>query len=113
MSGKSQSLGKVSTLGNNTIDISSVDLSQLIGGKHFTIPCTLTYNGYGVQTSALVDSGANGFIFIDAQFAKDLSKFLNTQITPLEAPCPVKGYDGQPGRPATHMITLNLGVDQH
>jgi len=85
----------------------------LIGGKHFTVPCTLAYNGYGVQTSALVDSGANGLVFIDTRCAADLAKFLNVALTPLPTPCSVKGFDGKPGRSATHAIILNLGIDGH
>jgi hypothetical protein len=88
-------------------------LSQLIGGKHFTAPCTLAYNGYGVQTSALVDSGANGLIFIDTQFATELAQFLDAKISTLTTPCPVKGFDGKPGKSATHVITLNLDIDRH
>ena len=76
------------------------------------MPCTLAYNGYGVQTSTLVDSRANGLVFIDTQFAADLAKFLNVKITPLITPCSVKSFDGQPGWPTTHLITLNLGIDK-
>jgi hypothetical protein len=108
--GKSQSLRKDSTLRTIAIDISHVDLTQLIGGKHFTISCTLAYNGYRVQTSALVDSGANGFVFIDTQCATNLARFLDVAFTPLPTPYPVRGFDGKPGRPATHAIILNLGV---
>jgi hypothetical protein len=85
----------------------------LVGGKHFTVPCILAYNRYRVQTSALVDSGANGLVFIDNRFATDLVKFLGAEIIPLTTPCSVKGFDGKPGRPATQTITLNLGIDKH
>jgi hypothetical protein len=75
------------------------------------MPCTLAYNGYRVHTSTLVDSRANGFVFIDTRFAADLAKFLDVNIIPLTTPCSVKGFDGQPGRPATHAIILNLSID--
>jgi transposase InsO family protein len=88
-------------------------LSRLIGGKHFTVPCTLSYNGYCVQTHGLADSGANGFVFIDTKCANDLSNFLDVKPIPLSTPCPVRGYDGKPGSPVTHVLILHLAVDGH
>ena len=38
---------------------------QLIGGTYLTISYTLSNNGYGVVTCALIDSRANGFVFIN------------------------------------------------
>jgi hypothetical protein len=90
-----------------------VDLTQLIGGKHFTVPCTLSFNGYGVKTLALADSGANGFLFIDTKCAHDLSKYLNLEYEILKTPCPVKGYDGKPGTPVTKVVYLHLSIDGH
>jgi predicted aspartyl protease len=86
-------------------------LSQLLGGKHFTVPCKIAQNGYAIQTSALADSGANGFVFIDTRFARELMKFLNTTTTTLAKPYTVKGYDGRPGKPVSEVLTLHLEVD--
>jgi hypothetical protein len=85
----------------------------LVGRKYFTIPCTLVYNRYRVQTSVLVDSGANSLVFIDNRFATDLVKFLGTEIILLTTPCSVKGFDRKPGHPAIQTIILNLGIDKH
>ena len=88
-------------------------MSQLIGGKHFTVSCTLAYNGYGVRTSTLVDSRANGLVFIDTRCATNLAKFLDIAFTLLPTSYLVKGFDGKLGRPTTHAIILNLGIDGH
>jgi hypothetical protein len=85
----------------------------LVGGKHFTVPCILVYNRYRVQTSVLVDSGANSLVFIDNWFATDLVRFLGAKITFLATPCSVKGFDRKPGKSATQAITLNLEIDKH
>ena len=85
----------------------------MVRRKHFTVPCILAYNRYRVQTSALVDSGANGLVFIDNRFATDLVKFLRAKIIPLTTPCSVKGFDRQPGKPAIQAIVLNLGIDRY
>jgi hypothetical protein len=86
-------------------------LSQLIGGKHFTLLCTLASNGYGVKTSALIDSRANGLVFIDSQYATDIAEFLDLPFIRLRNPCLVKGFNGQAGKAVTYMIVLNLGID--
>jgi hypothetical protein len=91
--------------------MSEVDLSRLIGGKSFTIPCILSRNGYGVKTTALADSGANAFTLLDAKCAQKISKFLNTPFEKLERPIPVKGYNGQTGKPITSILQIHLSVD--
>jgi transposase InsO family protein len=88
-------------------------LSQFLGGKQFTVSCRVSHNGYAVQTSALADSGANGFVFIDTRFACDLMKFLNVSPIPLSKPCPIKGYNGKPGKPVSKLLNLHLEVDGH
>ena len=82
-----------------------------MGGKHLTISCTLASNGYGVISQALIDSGANGFLFIDTQCAIDIAKFLKLKAKRLPRAVPVKGYDGQRGQPVTHYLRLHLSVD--
>jgi hypothetical protein len=57
-----------------------------MGGKHFTVLCTVSRNGYGVNTTALIDTGANGFAFINTACAIDVAKFLNVKATLLEKP---------------------------
>jgi len=88
-----------------------IDLSQLIGGKHFTIPCTISHNGYGIDLHALADTRANGFAFIDTACAIDTAKFLNITATQLEKPIAVKGFDGKQGHAVTHILTLHLSID--
>ena len=109
--GKRGTLREVSSSGRYDINVSNVDLSQLISGKHFTIPCTVSRNGYAIQTTALADSGVNGFVFINTRFTRELMKFLDVPPTTLPTPCPVKGYDGKLGKPVTQILTLHLGVD--
>jgi predicted aspartyl protease len=82
-----------------------------MGGKHLTIPCTLSKNGYGVTSQALIDSGANGFVFIDTLCAIDIARFLNLKAQRLPRTVPVKGYDGKAGTPLTHCLRLHLTID--
>ena len=66
-----------------------------------------------MTTYSLVDTGANGFSFINTSFAISLAKFLNIQAKKLVRPIPIKGYNGQYGNQATHILILNLTIDKH
>jgi hypothetical protein len=81
-----------------------VNLSQLLGGKSFTILCTLFRNGYRVTTTALANSRANAFTLLDTNYVKNISKFLDTPLEILDRPILVKGYNGQIGTPITFVL---------
>lgn len=76
-----------------------------------TIKCTLTFNGRGIRTSSLIDTGANGFLFMDTRLGIDLCKYLDIRAQRLPYAFPVKGYDGRPGEPITHVLRLHLTID--
>ena len=82
-----------------------------MGGQHLTIACMLSTNGTSVASRALIDSGANGFIFVNTLFAIDLARSFNITTTRLPSPIQVKGYDSKLGKPVTHYIRLHLIVD--
>jgi len=73
--GKRIALGKDFLLGQ-AISIEEINLSQLMGGEIFTVPCCLAFNKYHIdKISALPDSGANGFAFLDTCCATNIAKF--------------------------------------
>ena len=77
--GKRIALGKDSLL-EQAISIKEINLSQLIGGEIFTVPYCLAFNKYYVdKISALPDSGANGFAFLDTCCAINIAKFCGIQ----------------------------------
>ena len=45
------------------------------------IPYTVSQNGYEVITSALINTKANGFAFINTACADNIAKFLNINTT--------------------------------
>ena len=77
----------------------------------FTVPCTISYNGFGVDSYALTDTRANGFAFIDTTCAIDVAKFLDIKATQLEEPITVKGFNGKHGKAVTHILILHLSID--
>lgn len=82
-----------------------------MGGNHFTVPCTISRNGYGINLDALADTGANEFAFIDTACAIDVAKVLDIKATRLEKPITVKGFDGKRGKVVTHILILHLSID--
>ena len=80
-------------------------------GKHFILPCIVSKNGYYIPLITLADSGVNGFAFINTACAIDIAKFLNLKTEPLVRPIQTKGFDGRPGKPVTHTLTLHLSLD--
>ena len=82
-----------------------------MGGKHLVTTCTLSKNGYSVSTKALIDCGANGFIFIDTLCAADIAQYLGLKTRRLPQPAAVKGYDGKSENAITHFLLLHLTVD--
>ena len=57
-----------------------------MGGKHFMVPYTVSWNGYRVNTTALINIGANSFAFINITYMNNIAKFLNIKATRLEKP---------------------------
>jgi hypothetical protein len=88
-----------------------VNLSWLMGGKSFTIPCTLSCNRYRVKTTALANSRANAFTLLDTKCAKKISKFLNTPFEKLERTVPIKGYNGRMGKPIESILWIHLRIN--
>jgi predicted aspartyl protease len=88
-----------------------VDLSQLLGGDSFTFPCTISSNGLGIKTHTLIDTGANGYAFIDTDFAAIATRFLNTKVQQLPTACNVRGFDGKLAQPITDYIELTMLID--
>lgn len=82
-----------------------------MGGKHFTIPCSIAKNGFSIELSSLIDTGANGFAFVHREKAAALSRVLSVKPQRLPHSIPVQGYDGQSTAPVTEYLTLNLILD--
>ena len=64
-----------------------------------------------IQLKPLVDTGANGWLFIDTLLGYNLAQRLGVNLERLPRSIPVKGYDGQPGNPASHVLRMHLLVD--
>ena len=48
-----------------------------MGGKHFTVLYTVSWNRYKVNTTAFINTRVNSFTFINTAYTTNLAKFLN------------------------------------
>jgi hypothetical protein len=56
-----------------------VNLSQLLKGDSFTFLYIISNNRLGIKTCALINIKANGYAFINTEFAALATWFLNTK----------------------------------
>jgi hypothetical protein len=84
-----------------------------MGGRHFTILCTILHNSYRINLHALTNTRANRFAFIDTACAIDTAKFLNIKAIELKEPIAVKGFDSKQGYAVTYILTLYLSINGH
>ena len=77
-----------------------------------TITCTLFSQKNRHTVSALLDTGATGFSFIDEKEAHFLCDKLGIAPVPISRPRPLRGYNGQLApNPITHAIFPSLDID--
>jgi len=86
-------------------------MSKLLSGNHFVVLSHVSRNGLSVELKVLVNSGANGSVFINTSCARDVAKYFQTSVVPLNSDCRIWGYDGQTEEQITHAIILHLAVD--
>jgi hypothetical protein len=89
-----------------------VDLSRLLGGKSFTILCTLFSNGCRVKTTTLANFRANAFVLLDTKCATKISEFLNNSIETLERLVPINGYNSQMRELITSILRIYFRVNK-
>jgi len=51
------------------INLCKINLSQLLKGNSFTFLYTISSNRLGIKTHALINTKANGYAFINTEFA--------------------------------------------
>lgn len=93
------------------LEIGSLDLSRLMGGQALEVPCMLAKNGSAFRTLTLIDTGANGFLFIDTALADSLIRHFNVTKIPLPQEVPITGYDGQRGTACTHYLRMTFIIN--
>jgi hypothetical protein len=70
----------------------------------------LAKNGFSIATKALMDTGVNGYAFMDIFLVVKLVQYFQIYVIFLGQPCVVKGYDGKIVVLITHLIRLILKI---
>lgn len=88
-----------------------LDLSKLMTSKAFVLKPQLVYNGRSFSISALGDTGAQGYVYINTSLVVQLHVNSGVYVEKFDNPIPVKGYNRHPGAPITHFVRLTLHID--
>lgn len=70
-------------------------LSRYLGGNPLIFPCQVAFNGTALNTLCLIDSGANGFLFVSVAFAKKMLRLLRPRRIENFRPRTIGGFDGK------------------
>ena len=92
-------------------DLQQFDLTSLMAGDSFTIPCMLYKDGIAIQVNALGDTGASGYIFLNSSFASDLCCVFRMKPKQLPHLIYPKGFDGKQGSPISQYLSFTIEID--
>ena len=84
----------------------------MLRGNSFTFPCTISSNRLGIKTRTLIDIKANGYAFINTEFAALATRFLNTKTQRLLTLCNIRGFNSKIAQLITDYIKLILLIDK-
>jgi hypothetical protein len=91
-----------------------LDLFLLLGGRHFTFFYIIFFNKFAISTYSFVNTGANGFAFIDRRFAQLLYNKFGWKIKKLPFPFqPVKKYNSKQGVCITFFLRIYLTFNKY
>ncbi|KAG6142441.1 hypothetical protein E4U12_003333 [Claviceps purpurea] len=68
-------------------DMAVINLKKVLGGPQFLAKVLIDFNGYGLKLTALIDTGAGGYTFVNPRIAKPLKHRLQA---------PSEAYRGPP-----------------
>ena len=83
---KRESLEEDSILRIISVDLCKLDLSKVLRGDPLTHPYTISQNRISIKNRALIDTRANGFVFVNSLVVGKTSRYLGVPIRPLSRP---------------------------
>ena len=91
---------------------SSTLLDDFFVEEALVASCTLGNNGE-IKTTALLDTGATGYSFVDSVMARRVCDNLAIEPIRLSKPKAIRGFDGKQAPSVTHAIYLTMTVQDH
>ncbi len=108
---KRVTLREVSSSGSQVFTLAPLDSASLLGGESFLIPIRLSYNGISVVLKALVDTGANRYLFINNRLADRFRASTGAPQGKLETPRYLTSYkEGSAREKVDSQTTAHLWV---
>ena len=89
-----------------------LDVNNLIGGKQLAFNYLVYTNGKSISLSIMVDTGANGYAFINKRTSSFTRKMLGYSRTKLVEPIPVTGFNKNYKHHLTYITTTNLYLNR-
>ena len=62
------------------MDLVEINLTCLIGGDAFIMPCTISINGLEIKSSSLINTRANSYTFINIKLIQFIEQFLEIEL---------------------------------
>ena len=84
----------------------------MLKGDLFTFLYTISSNKLGIKTYILINIKANGYAFINTEFAALITRFLNTKTQQLLILCNIRGFNSKIAQLITDYIKLTLLIDK-
>jgi predicted aspartyl protease len=80
-------------------------------GKHLVVTCVLSHSDQEIQTYALIDCGATGYVFVDEDFARHHQ----LPLCPVKNPHTLEVIDGGQisSGDITHIAEVQLSIQEH
>jgi len=84
----------------------------LLKGDSFTFLYTISSNKLGIKTRILINTKANGYAFINTEFAALATRFLNTKTQRLLILYNIRGFNSKIAQLITDYIELTLLINR-
>ena len=84
----------------------------MLKGNSFTFLYTISSNRLGIKTRTLINIKANGYAFINTEFAALATRFLDTKTQRLPILCNIRGFNSKIAQLITDYIELTLLIDK-
>jgi hypothetical protein len=84
----------------------------LLKGDSFTFLYTISSNRLRIKTRTLINIKANGYVFINIEFAALATRFLNTKLQRLLILYNIRGFDSKIAQLITDYIKLTLLINR-
>ena len=89
-----------------------IDVSRLLGGHSFEVPCRVSRYGTAIIPRLLWTLEQTVFFFINSSFLSKIRSFISLEVIPLRRPLLAAGYDSKSTMAITDITLFIFTVDK-